>query len=63
LLKKKIVVHISEDDCDLIDSIYLPTKYPIGSALPDFFPDEKIAKKCLSIAESVLEEVRKVLSN
>lgn len=62
LLKKKIVVHISEDDCDLMDSIYLPTKYPIGSALPDFFPDEKIAKKCLSIAESVLEEVRKVLS-
>lgn len=48
---------ISDDDCDLIDSIYLPTKYPMGSSLPYFYPDNVLCVKTISLCESVLNEV------
>jgi len=38
---KKIHIEISEDDCDFLDSIYLPSKYPIASVLPYYQPDQK----------------------
>ena len=44
---------LSEEDCELLDSIYLPSKYPLGSALPDFYPDEEICRQCVEIAEKV----------
>jgi HEPN domain-containing protein len=44
---------LSEEDCILLDSIYMPSKYPFGSALPDFNPDEEICRKCIQIAEKV----------
>ena len=54
LLKKAgVVIDISEDECDLIDSIYLPSKYPVGAILPDFEPDDAICRQCLGIAERV----------
>jgi HEPN domain-containing protein len=37
-------IDLSEEEIELIDSIYLPSKYPLGSALPDFYPDEKICE-------------------
>jgi len=27
-------MEITDEDCDLLDSVYLPTKYPLGGALP-----------------------------
>lgn len=42
LTKNNIVLELNDDQCDLLDSIYLPSKYPIASALPDFYPDEDI---------------------
>jgi len=50
-------IDIDDDEIDLIDSIYLSSKYPIGSALPDFYPDIDICKKCLNIAYRVKEAV------
>jgi HEPN domain-containing protein len=44
---------LSEQDCILLDSIYMPSKYPFGSALPDFNPDEEIGRECIQIAEKV----------
>lgn len=44
---------LSDDDCILLDSIYIPSKYPFGSALPDFNPDADICRQCLRIAEAV----------
>lgn len=44
---------LSEGDCILLDSIYMPSKYPFGSALPDFNPDADICGQCLQIAETV----------
>jgi len=44
-----------------IDSIYLSSKYPVGSALPNYYPDESICLKCLKIMELVKDEVNKIM--
>jgi len=54
-------IDLSEDECDFIDSIYLPTKYPIGSALPFFYPDEEICKSSILLAERVFTESSELL--
>jgi len=46
-----IVVDIEDDEIDLIDSIYMPARYPLGSALPHFEPDQATCQRCLRIAE------------
>jgi HEPN domain-containing protein len=61
LTDKGIAVRLSEDDCDLLDSIYLPSKYPLGGVLPDFDPDEELCNRCFLLAEAVLEQVRQEL--
>lgn len=48
-----IDVHLTADECDLLDSIYLPSKYPLGSALPDFEPDYEICERCISFVHQV----------
>jgi len=44
---------ITAEECNLLDAIYLPSKYPLGSALPDFDPDEEVCRQCVQIAERV----------
>jgi len=61
LADKGLDVSISEDDIDLLDSIYLPSKYPLGSALPGFEPDEALCRRCLGIADGVRESVAVLL--
>ncbi len=39
-----IEIEISDDECDFHNSIYLPSKYPMGRALADFEPDETICR-------------------
>jgi len=46
---------LSDDDMDLLDSIYLPSKYPVMSVLPDFMPDATICMHCIRIAKNVYE--------
>ena len=53
LAQSSLDIGLSEEECELLDSIYLPSKYPIGSVLPDFDPDDKICKTCIAIAERV----------
>jgi len=57
LSDKKIYIELGDDECDFLDSIYLPTKYPVGSVLPDFYPDSEITRNCLTIAQQVFEEI------
>ncbi|MFA7290471.1 MAG: HEPN domain-containing protein [Melioribacteraceae bacterium] len=57
LEKNDIIVDLTEDECDFLDSIYLPSKYPIGSALPDFYADHKVCSNSIQLAERVLKEV------
>ena len=53
---------ISEDDTDLLDSIYLPSKYPLSSVLPHYMPDEDICRHCLNIAQHARAEVLQLLA-
>ena len=44
---------LSDEDCAFLDAIYIPSKYPVGSALPDFDPTAEIVLRGICIAESV----------
>lgn len=54
---------LDDDDCALLDSVYLPSRYPLGSVLPDFEPDRAIAVLCLAMAEGVVEEAFAMLAS
>jgi HEPN domain-containing protein len=54
-------IDIEEDECDLIDSIYLPSKYPVGGLLPDFEPEKETCKQCMAIADRVKESIKRLL--
>jgi len=56
-------IDLAEDERDLLDSIYLPSKYPLGSVLPDFEPDKKTCEDCIAIAQRVRESVLSILHN
>ena len=56
-----VTLSISDDEIDLLDSIYLPTKYPAFSVLPHFMPDQTICKQCLEIATQVRDDVMGVV--
>ncbi len=55
-------VDINEDERDLLDSIYIPSKYPLGGILPDFEPDIQTCQKCVTVAESFRESVNHLIS-
>lgn len=57
-----VQLSLSDDDIDLLDSVYLPSKYPAFSVLPKFLPDSNICRRCLEIAENVLADILKVVS-
>jgi HEPN domain-containing protein len=61
LSKNKIKTDLFAEDCELLDSVYLPSKYPLGSALPNFEPDETICKRSIDIAEKLESSVAQVL--
>jgi len=57
LLHVNVDPGISEDDAELLDTVYLPSKYPLGSVLPNFEPDAEMARRCLTIADHVVSSV------
>lgn len=61
LANNGIEIELSEDDCEFLDSIYLPSKYPLGSVLPYYEPDMAICNKGISISENVLKIVQNIL--
>ncbi len=44
-----------------LDTIYLPSKYPLGSVLPAFEPDAQTAEHCLAIVDRVLAAAASVI--
>ena len=62
LAENGMEVDIEEDERDLVDSIYLPSKYPIGGILPDFEPDMQTCLQCVAVAERVRDSVTSFLS-
>lgn len=61
LEKNGTLIELTDDECDFIDSIYLPTKYPIGSALPYFNPDKEICRNSILLAERVIKDTLELL--
>jgi len=61
LERNGLSVNLSDDECDFLDSIYLPTKYPVGSALPFFYPDKVICKNSILLAERVFREIQDLI--
>lgn len=51
LAENQITPPVSEDDMDLMDAIYIPSKYPVYSTLPQAAPDRVICDEAVSIAE------------
>jgi HEPN domain-containing protein len=62
LAGQKITVNISDDNLDFMDTIYLPSKYPIYSALPNSLPNPEICREALKIAEQVRDSVSVILN-
>ena len=61
LKQNEIFLNITDDEIDLIDTIYLSSKYPFGSVLPDFEPDKDICLKCINVANVVREDIEKYI--
>ena len=61
LNEHELDIDLSDDDCDFLNSIYLPSKYPVGSVLADYEPDETICREAVSIAERALLSVGQLL--
>ncbi|MBX2818690.1 MAG: HEPN domain-containing protein [Rhodothermaceae bacterium] len=62
LYQDGLEVGLVDEDCDFLDSIYIPSKYPLGNALPHFVPNEEICEKGLRIAERIYFSVVQILS-
>lgn len=45
---------LSEEDCELLDSIYVVSKYPLDSVLPDSPADASVCRRCVELARQVL---------
>jgi len=62
LQSKDIQIDITDDDCDFLNTIYMPSKYPIGSVLPEYDPDDKICNQGILIAKKVINSVKQYLA-
>ena len=63
LAEHHMTITMSEDEIDLLDSVYLPSKYPLMSVLPKFLPDKKLCEKCINIAFQIKNSVLDLLKN
>lgn len=62
LMQNNVTINITDDEIDLIDTIYISSKYPLGSVLPDFEPDENICVHCAEITSKVKEDIESLLN-
>ncbi len=60
--KAGISLTLDEDEFDLVDAVYIDTRYPSGlSLLPSGFPTKEDAREILGISEKVYKETSKRL--
>jgi HEPN domain-containing protein len=52
---------LTEEECALLDSVFMPSRYPLFSILPDAMPDRQTCETCIRIARSVGETIRSSL--
>jgi len=52
---------LTEEDCALLDSVFMPSRYPLFSILPDSMPDRETFENCIQIAQRVKEIIQPTL--
>jgi len=53
----KLSISLDEDELDLVDAVYIDSRYPTGlGLLPSGFPTKEDAREILRIAEKLYEE-------
>jgi len=62
LTQNNIEIDISDDECDLFNSIYMPSKYPLGSVLPDFNPGQEFCLEIINITVRVFNNISILLN-
>lgn len=48
---------LTEEECALLDSVFMPSCYPLFSILPDSAPDRALCEACLRIARRVKDSL------
>jgi len=61
LAEHQMTITMPEDEIDLIDTVYLPSKYPLMRVLPKYFPDKNLCEKCLTIVFQIKNSVLDIL--
>ena len=61
LATKRLFIDVSDEEVDLIDSIYVPSQYPAYGVLPDSPRDQGIAERCLEISKRIRASVDSIL--
>ena len=61
--KHGIQSELTEENCDLFNAVYMRSRYPAFSVLPDAMPDRETCEKCVSIARRVRESARTALKD
>jgi HEPN domain-containing protein len=52
---------LTEEDCELLDSIYVGSKYPLDSVLPDSISDPVVCLRCVNLAKQVLVSMERIV--
>lgn len=63
LVDQKITPGVSDDEIDLMDAIYIPSKYPVHSVLPQALPDQSICHEALNIVRRVRDFVHSTMKS
>ena len=58
-----ISTSLTEEDCELLDSIYVGSKYPLDSVFPDSLPDPAVCRRCVGLAKQVLVVMERIIES
>lgn len=56
LIADGLPLELNEDEAELLDSIFMDSKYPGQGVLPDAPPDESVCRECVAIAARVFTQ-------
>jgi len=54
LVRLGLETGLTEDDCELLDSIYVGSKHPLDSLLPESPPEFAVCERCIKLAKQAL---------
>ncbi|HPG40906.1 MAG TPA: HEPN domain-containing protein [bacterium] len=62
LKNNKIEIPVSDSDCDFINSLFLPSMYPVDNVLAVHNPDKDTCLAAIKIAQDVVTNVKQYFS-